>query len=123
MLSRIQYWSKQAQISEGKLLQRLLSAGDKEQVSADRKRSSELTKAEKRKSEVDRLFMRLYEGWTSGRITEYNFNMMSQKYQSEQQELDEKIQSLKAELETTKQTEADAAKWIELIRHMYIRLN
>lgn len=67
--------------------------------------------------------MRLYEDWTSGRITEYNFNMMSQKYQSEQQELDEKIQSLKAELETTKQAEADAAKWIELIRHMYIRLN
>ena len=116
VLSRIQYWSKQAQISEDKLLQRLLSAGDKERVSADRKRSSELSKAEKRKSEVDRLFMRLYEDWTSGRLTEYNFTMMSQKYQTEQQELDEKIHSLKAELETTKQTEADAAKWIELVR-------
>ena len=30
--------------------------------------------------------------------------------------MDEKIHSLKAELETTKQTEADAAKWIELVR-------
>ena len=85
-------------------------------MNASKKRSSELAKVEKRKSEVDRLFMRLYEDWTSGRITEYNFNMMSQKYQAEQQELDEKIQILRTELETTKQTEEDAAKWIELVK-------
>ncbi|MBQ8332426.1 MAG: DUF4368 domain-containing protein, partial [Clostridia bacterium] len=116
VLSRIQYWAGQAQISEDKLLQRLLNAGDKERMNTSKKRSSELAKAEKRKSEVDRLFMRLYEDWTSGRITEYNFNMMSQKYQAEQHELDEKIQSLRTELESTRQTEADAAKWIELVR-------
>lgn len=116
VLSRIQYWAGQAQISEDKLLQKLLNAGDKARMNVNRKRSSELAKAEKRKSEVDRLFMRLYEDWTSGRITEYNFNMMSQKYQTEQQELDEKIQSLRIELEATRQTETDAAKWIELIR-------
>ena len=31
-----------------------------------------------------------------GRITEYNFNMLSEKYQAEQHELDEKIQELQA---------------------------
>jgi len=116
VLSRIQYWAGQAQISEDKLLQWLLNAGDKARMNGNKKRSSELAKAEKRKSEVDRLFIRLYEDWTSGRITEYNFNMMSQKYQAEQQELDEKIQSLRIELEATRQIEADAAKWIELVR-------
>ena len=120
VLSRIQYWSKQAQISEDKLLQRLLNAGDKERVSANKKRSSELAKAEKRKSEVDRLFIRLYEDWTSGRITEYNFNMMSQKYQVEQQELDEKIQLLRTELETTKQMPRSG---LSLSGSMHIRLN
>ena len=116
VLSRIQYWAGQAQIGEDKLLQKLLNAGDKARMNGNKKRSSELAKAEKRKSEVDRLFMRLYEDWTSGRITEYNFNMMSQKYQAEQQELDEKIQVLRTELETSRQTETDAAKWIELVR-------
>ena len=116
VLSRIQYWAGQAQISEDKLLQKLLNAGDKVRMNGNKKRSSELAKAEKRKSEVDRLFMRLYEDWTSGRITEYNFNMMSQKYQAEQQELDEKIQILRTELEATRQTETDAVKWIELVR-------
>ena len=55
------------------------------------------------------------EDWTSGRITEYNFKMLSQKYQSEQQELVEKIDRLKTELASEKQTIADAEKWITLI--------
>ena len=34
-------------------------------------------KAEKRKAEVDGLFAKMYEDWSAGRITEYNFNMLS----------------------------------------------
>ena len=40
--------------------------------------------AEKRKAEVDGLFAKMYEDWSAGRITEYNFNMLSEKYQNEQ---------------------------------------
>ena len=42
--------------------------------------------------------------------------MMSQKYQTEQQELTEKIESLSAELESEKQTTVDAETWISLIK-------
>ena len=42
--------------------------------------------------------------------------MLSQKYQSEQQELVEKIDRLKTELASEKQTTADAEKWIALIK-------
>ena len=42
--------------------------------------------------------------------------MLSQKYQAEQQELVEKIDKLKSELATEKQTTADAEKWIALIK-------
>ena len=59
---------------------------------------------------------KLYEDWSDGRITEYNFNMMSQKYQTEQQELTEKIERLSAELESEKQTTVDAETWISLIK-------
>ena len=75
-----------------------------------------MTRAEKQRAEVDRKFAKLYEDWSDGRITEYNFNMMSQKYQTEQQELTEKIERLTTEPAAEKQTTTDAEQWVELIR-------
>lgn len=65
---------------------------------------------------MDGLFLKLYEDWSKGRITEYNFNMLSGKYQKEQEQLDQKITSMKSEMESAKQTEADTEKWVSLIR-------
>ena len=79
VLSRLQYWSQQAQQDEDKLLKRLLNASDKERSSAREKQASELKKAEKRKAEVDGLFAKMYEDWAAGRITEYIFNRLSEK--------------------------------------------
>ena len=59
------------------------SGGDKERSNAVKKQSTGLKKAEKRKAEVDRLFAKMYEDWSAEHITEYNFNMLSQKYQGE----------------------------------------
>jgi D-mannonate dehydratase len=58
----------------------------------------------------------MYEDWSAGRITEYNFNMLSEKYQREQQELEEKIQKIREAVETAVQTESDAGKWVDLIK-------
>lgn len=116
VLARVRYWAKQAEIDEDALLQSLLKTGDKEHLAASKKQAAELSKAEKRKSEVDRLFAKMYEDWAAGRITEYNFNMLSQKYQSEQQELSEQIEALKSQLATQERSTADAEKWVKLIR-------
>ena len=116
ILARVQYWSQQAQQDGDKLLQRLLNASDKERNTAKKKQTAELKKATKRKAEVDTLFAKMYEDWSVGRITEYNFNMLSEKYQAEQHELDEKIQELQAELDAAVQTAVDAEKWIELMK-------
>ena len=116
VLARVRYWAKQAEIDEDALLQRLLKTGDKERLAASKKQASELAKAEKRKAEVDRLFAKMYEDWAAGRITEYNFNMLSHKYQSEQQALTEQIEALKAQLAAQEQSTADAEKWVNLIR-------
>ena len=90
VLARLQYWSMLAQKDEDKLLKRLLNASDRERNSAKKKQAAELKKAEKRKAEVDGLFAKMYEDWSAGRITEYNFNMLSEKYQNEQKELETK---------------------------------
>ena len=116
VLSRIQYWAGQAELDEDQLLQSLLKSGDKERAAKAKRRAEVIAKAEKRKSEVDRLFAKLYEDWSAERITDYNFNMLSQKYQTEQQELSEKIDKLKAELSAEQQTTVDAEKWIALIK-------
>lgn len=73
-------------------------------------------KAEKRKAEVDGLFAKMYEDWSAGRITEYNFNMLSEKYQNEQKELETKIRQLHETMEAAVQTAADAEKWIALMK-------
>ena len=65
---------------------------------------------------MDRLFTKMYEDWSSGGITEYNFKMLSQKYQAEHQELVERIDKLKTELASEKQTTTDAEKWLALIK-------
>lgn len=116
VLSRIQYWSKEAQTNEEKLLKRLLSANDKETGTIKKKQTNELKKAEKRKTEIDSLFTRMYEDFVSERITEYNFQMMSVKYQNEQAELEDKIAELKKKMNAVRQNESDAEKWIVLIK-------
>ena len=103
-------------MDETELLHRLLKGSEQELAANAKRQSAELTRAEKRRTEVDRKFAKLYEDWSDGRITEYNFNMMSQKYQTEQQELTEKIEKLSAELESEKQTTVDAETWISLIK-------
>ena len=116
VLSRLQYWSGLVQHDEERLLKRLLNANDKGQAAARKKQAAELKKAEKRKSEVDTLFARMYEDWAVGRITEYNFSMLSGKYQSEQAELDTKIEQLQSAIATESQNAADAEKWIALMK-------
>lgn len=116
VLSRLQYWSKQAHTDEEKLLKKLLNAGDKESGAVRKKQENDLKRAEKRRAELDNLFTRLYEDWVAGRITEYNFNMLSAKYQDEQAQLDEQLNGLKAKLNETRQTSTDAEKWISYIR-------
>ena len=116
VLARIQYWSMQAQLDEDRLLHQILKAGDREQATAAKRKAAEVSRAEKRKTELDKLFTKLYEDWVAGRITEYNFNMLSQKYQTEQQELVEKIDRLNKDLKKSQQTKVDAEKWITLIK-------
>ncbi|MBQ5356395.1 MAG: DUF4368 domain-containing protein, partial [Clostridia bacterium] len=93
-----------------------LKSGDREKAAALKKKTSELAKAEKRQAEVNKLFARIYEDRVNETITEQNFTMLAQKYQTEQEELAEKIQNLTAELSEVKQTEADTEKWIALLK-------
>ena len=94
----------------------LLNASDKERAAAKKRHAAELKKSEKRRAEIDSLFVKMYEDWSVGRITEYNFNMLSEKYQGEQRELDAKIHQLQEAIEVATQTAIDAEKWVGLMK-------
>ena len=80
VLARVQYWAGQAALNEEYLVQRLLRSGDKERTASQKKQTTELNKAEKRKAELDHLFAKLDEDWAAGRITEANFNLLTTKW-------------------------------------------
>ena len=116
VLDRLQYWLKETHsYDKGKLLDRLLKSGDKKKAAELKRAKTELDKAQKRKNELNNLFAKLYEDRVNERITEYNFTMLSDKYQSEQTELNEKCENLQSELDRFEQSADDAQKWIDLI--------
>lgn len=116
VLSRLQYWSAQSDMGEEHLKRQLLHANDRERQRMVKMRDAELKRAQKRQKELDRLFSKLYEDWAAERITEYNFKVLSEKYQTEQTELLEKIEHLQAELATEQQTVVNIDQWIGLIQ-------
>ena len=117
VLTRVLYWWQQVQTDETALIEKILKAGDKETAAQTKARTAFLTRAEKRRDELDRLFTKLYEDWAAERITAYNFNMLSKKYQAEQEELIDKINQLKSELAAEQQTAVDAGKWVESVKN------
>ena len=60
--------------------------------------------------------MKMYEDRAAEKITERNFSMLSTKYQNEQAELAETIQTLQERLAKSEQQNSDAEKWIALIK-------
>ena len=115
VLSQIQIWCRLAQADKEGLLEYLIQSGDRKKADAVKKKNSELTKAIKRKNDVDKLFTRMYEDRMNGSITEQNFIMLSQKYQIEQEELTRKVNTLMQEDSSIVQDEKDFAKLENLV--------
>ena len=75
-----------------------------------------LAQSEKRISELDKLFTRLYEDNVSGKISDERFTQMSANYDGEQKQLKQTCSELKAFIETTEQKTADISNFIQLVR-------
>ncbi len=116
VLSRLQYWASQADIGEDTLKEQLLRANDREQQRMTRARETELKRTQKRQKELDKLFSKLYEDWAAERITEYNFNVLSEKYQVEQADVLAKVERLQSELAIEQQAAVNIDQWIGLIQ-------
>jgi site-specific DNA recombinase len=85
-------------------------------VEAIRISKKRLVQAEKRLTEIDRLFIRIYEDNVAGRINDEKFSMMSANYEKEQKQLKEEIVTLRDEIEIQ---ERQIENLEEFIRRVY----
>lgn len=116
VLKRLQYWIGQAQMNEDKLLDRLLKTGDRQRQAEIARARKGLTKSEKRLSELDDLFAKLYEDRAKNTVSERNYAMLSGRYQDGQIQLEADVKKLKETLNQTVASKENAECWISIIR-------
>ena len=96
-----------------KKLARMLSAAD---TSKAKTLEKERRKLSKRLSELDKLFSTLYEDRAMDRITDRNYQMMSDKYETEQLALAQRLKDLDTQLNEARGTEQGIQDFIRTIR-------
>ena len=89
----------------------------KQKQSAELKAAKKrLDRSEKRVSELNKLFARLYEDNISGKISDEIFEMMSKNYEAEQKELKQIIPELSRFIKDGERKNADTAQFIGIVR-------
>ena len=76
----------------------------------------ELRTSKARLSEIDKLFVTLYEEHISGMISDRNYEMMSRKYEKEQTELEQKIADMSEVVRAEDEATDNAEQFTRLIR-------
>ncbi len=99
----------------------VLQRAKQEQKKALREQRRELDKAERRIAELDVLFQKLFEGNATGRITDERFSMLSAAYETEQQELKQRLAALSAEVRVAEEKTMNTERFL-LIAAKYTNL-
>ena len=100
------------QISSMKLSSQRRKMGDK---------TAELNKLNSRNEELNRIFRQLYEDKVLGRITAEQYQLLSESYTTELNEIRRKIPALEKELENYDAQSSNVSKFVELAnKYMYI---
>lgn len=79
-------------------------------------KTNELNKLERRNTELNTLFKRLYEDNVLGKVTNEQFRMLSDGYNEEQRNIGEQIPKLKAEIEELKSAAINVDKFVAIAK-------
>ena len=91
----------------------LTSADQKHTQSEDKK---ELVNIKKRIAELDNYIKRLYEGNASGKIPDRQFEKLMAQYDSEQQELEERVKEIEASIHEIQQESENGQQFVRLVQ-------
>ena len=91
----------------------LTSADQKHTQSEDKK---ELVNIKKRIAELDNYIKRLYEGNASGKIPDRQFEKLMARYDSEQQELEERVKEIEVSIHEIQQESENGQQFVRLVQ-------
>ena len=97
------------------VMEHKLRLSSEEAIRANKKR---LAQADKRLTELDRLFIRIYEDNVAGKLSDERFAMMSQSYEDEQIQLKAEIQTLQQDIEVQERQIENLEQFIQRV-HKY----
>ena len=89
------------------------TAEAKKELAAKRR---QLTQAERRIEELDRLFKRIYEDNANGKLSDSRFQMLADDYEQEQEELREKLLRLNEEINEQEEQSENIDRFISKVR-------
>ena len=79
----------------------------------------QLSRDEKRITELKRLFIKIYEDNASGRLSDERFDMLSQSYEAEQKQLEAEVITLRQDIEVQERQNENIEKFIQKA-HKYV---
>ena len=81
-------------------------------------RRKKLAQDEKRITELDRLYIKVYEDNAAGRLSDERFTMMSRNYEDEQAQLKAEVQALQNEIEAQERQVENLEQFIQRVQNM-----
>ena len=93
---------------------RVLTSADQRQTQSEDKK--ELVNIKKRIAELDNYIKRLYEGNASGKIPDRQFEKLMAQYDSEQQELEERVKEIEVSIHEIQQESENGQQFVRLVQ-------
>lgn len=105
-----------AREQEDQFVKMVMDMDEKERSKGLAKKKKLLTDAEKRISELDRIFKHLYEDNITGKLTDERFKKLSADYEAEQAALQTQANSLREEIQEEESTCANVERFLSIVR-------
>lgn len=101
---------------EDEFVQMVMDADMKQKTKELSKKKRQLSEKEKRHAQLDSLFQRIYEDNVDGKLSDERFAKLSQGYETEQKELQAKIEALREELAQEEQQSVHVKSFLSSVR-------
>ena len=105
-----------AREQEDQFVKMVMDMDEKERSKGPAKKKKLLTDAEKRISELDRIFKHLYEDNITGKLTDERFKKLSADYEAEQAALQAQANSLREEIQEEESKCANVERFLSIVR-------
>jgi hypothetical protein len=115
VLTKIQETVADAKMDKKAFAERIYKASNKETEKMLKSKSAELTKTERRITELDKIISKIYEDNISGKLSDERFNKMLAGYEAEQAGLSTTADTLKIEVESIKAKTANVDSFFKLV--------